>query len=96
MFCVEDPDHFVFFDSEHGGRRDCRSRCKTNLLPCQTYFAEKVPRSKHGDNRFLSNQVDHRELYASVLDIHYMFRWIALREDGRFLLIFHNLSGYTR
>jgi hypothetical protein len=40
-----DSDHFILFNDEDGGRRDCGGRRTGDFLPCQTHFAEEVPSS---------------------------------------------------
>src|ERR1700733_2252866 len=95
MLSVQDSLHLAFFNSEHGSVRDCGGRSLADLLSCQASFTEKIAGSEHGDNGFLSDLVDHGKLHRSLLDIHDMSGRVALREDGRFSLIFHSLSGHA-
>ena len=40
-----------------------------SIVPGQTSLAQKIARSEHGDDGFLSGGREHRQLYAAILDV---------------------------
>src|SRR6202049_297248 len=95
MFAVQDANHLLFLNGEHGSGCARGGRPHTDLLTCQASFAEKVSRSQHGTTASLPTSLTTGQLHSAYLNVHYMIRGIALCEDGRVSLKLHNLSGYT-
>jgi hypothetical protein len=52
-----------------------------NGLASQARFPEKITRLENGYNGFFAGLIDHGKLHTAFLNVHYILRGIALRED---------------
>ncbi len=84
MFLVEDANHLVFLNDEHGGRRNGGGRGHANGLARKAPFAKKIARSKNRHNGFFAGLIDHGKFHTAFLNVHDILRGIALRKDGFF------------
>src|SRR5579862_3579278 len=92
VFPVKYSNHLAFSNDEHScGQNRYRSR-HTNGLACQASFSEKIPRTQNRYNGFSADCVDDSKLYATVLNVHYIFSSIALCEDDLFFSELAHLS----
>jgi hypothetical protein len=51
---MEDPHHFLLFDSKHGARPDRARSRHPHTLTCQASLAKKVARVQKADDSFFS------------------------------------------
>src|SRR5579862_127060 len=92
LFPAKYSNHLAFSNDEHScGQNRYRSR-HTNGLACQASFSEKIPRTQNRYNGFSADCVDDSKLYATVLNVHYIFSSIALCEDDLFFSELAHLS----
>jgi hypothetical protein len=92
---VEYPNHLTFRYDHHSRGENCGRRRHTNVLAREASFSEKIPRSQNRYNGFSAERIDDSKLYAAILNVHYVFGAIALREDGLFFPELANLSSQT-
>ena len=80
-------DNSRFFQSSDDGVCHGRNRRYTLRLPSKTSLAEKLVRSKDGDDGFLALLGNDGELRLAFLDVEDRIAWIALRKDDLALAI---------
>ena len=86
VFPVEDSNHLVFLNDEHGGGRNYSGARHANRLPRKAAFAKEIAGPKDRYDGFFAGFINHSKFHAAVLNVHDRLRGIALREDGFFFL----------
>ena len=66
---VEQADHLLLLDDQHGARRHRRRGPDANRLTGQRAFAEKVAGAQHRDDGLFADAGEHRELDGAFLNV---------------------------
>jgi hypothetical protein len=66
---MQHGNHCCFSDARNQGLIDRRSRCETQRMAIQTFFAKKVARFQNTYDRFLAPLGNDGELDLALLDV---------------------------
>ncbi len=84
VLAVQDANHFVFFNDKSTGGNHGSGGGHAIWLARKASFAQKIPGSENGDDRFFAGFIDDSQFHAAFLNVENVFCRIALREDDFF------------
>src|SRR6267154_2047480 len=74
---VENANHLVFLNDEHGGRCNRGRSRHANGPARKAAFPKKIARTKNRHNGLFAGLIDDSKLHTAFLNVHYVLRGVA-------------------